>query len=97
MKKTTVANRNKPQSNRIKPEGPSVFAVMKVAVFPKNTGLYSDKLIEVEFIDEGGDGYIRITQEDRFIEINFEEWPALRSAIEIISNGSDKFLLNDPF
>jgi hypothetical protein len=89
--------KNKPKGNPIKAEGTPVYAVMKVAVFPKGTGLYSDQLTEVEFIDEGGNGYIQIIQEDRFININFEEWPALRSAIELTLNGADKFLPNDAF
>jgi hypothetical protein len=84
--------KNKPKNNTIKSEEttiePPVYAVMKVAVFPRGTGLYSEYLTEVEFVDEGGDGYIQITQENRFIKLDLDEWPVLQAAVEVIARNN---------
>jgi hypothetical protein len=95
MKKTTAVKKS--MKTKTQPKyGDPVNAVLKVAIFPNGEGFYSKELTEVELIDEGLERYVRITQEGNgFIEINFNEWPAICSAFEAISEGVGKlFELN---
>lgn len=60
-------------------------AVTHVVVFDKKKALYGDCTTEVKLVHDGTDSWVKILQEGNgFIEINFDEWPALQAAVELI-------------
>ena len=60
-------------------------ATTHVIVFNKNELLYDgDNTTDVKLVYEG-DLWVKISQGEKgFIEINFDEWPALQAAVELI-------------
>ncbi len=67
-------------------DGNISFAVTGAVVFNKKESLYDEKYsTEIELCHDGEDSWLRITQEGAgAIEINFDEWPVLQTAVELI-------------
>jgi len=61
--------------------------ITKVVVLPEGKSIFCEMATEIEIIDEAAGEFLRLTQcrekgERQVIEINHEEWPTLKKAIE---------------
>jgi hypothetical protein len=89
MKKNTKSTKNTQNKEQI------AFAVTRAVVFNKEESLYGEYSTDIELNHDGTDSWLCITQEwtgrgrsgdkvVRSIEINFDEWPLLQAAVELI-------------
>jgi hypothetical protein len=63
------------------------FAVTRAVVFNKKESLYGEYSTDIELYHDGTDSWLCITQEGTgrgSIEINFDEWPLLQAAVELL-------------
>lgn len=61
--------------------------VTRLAVLPAGEKLFSETCTEVRITDESGGEFVEVTQdkgslENGMIQINSDEWPSLRDAID---------------
>lgn len=61
--------------------------VTRLAVLPSGEKLFSETCTEVRITDEAGGEFVEVTQdkgslENGMIQINSDEWPSLRDAID---------------
>lgn len=54
----------------------------QVTVAPKGDPIFSEQASHVRIVDEAGGEFVEVVQEQGTIQIDPEEWPHLRAAIE---------------
>jgi hypothetical protein len=74
------------ETKTVKNEEPIAFAVTGAVVFNKTLkGMDRlDMSTTIEVQSDGVDSWLRITQDEGSIELNFNEWPVLQAAVELI-------------